>query len=161
MRTIHYSLHFRGRISSVIAGGKALRSTGSATSCTVTTTVRASGLEGALTPTQGDLAFLDSELRVTGNDSFQERGTIAFGDDSEHLIRFSTIDRGHLTPGYEPGLVAGIASCSISGGEGQFNEASGFITSTFTLTDSGELNNFHSGLIFLPDELAAHDLSAA
>jgi hypothetical protein len=35
-----------------------------------------------------ELAFFDSELRVTGPDEFSEDGAITFGEDSEHLLRF-------------------------------------------------------------------------
>ena len=151
MRTILYNMHFRGRMSSATADATALRTTGSATSCIVTTTVLPSGVETDVRSSQGDLAFLDSELRVTGEDSFQEDGTIVFGDDSEHALRFSTAGPGHLKSSPDPRTLAGTASCNIRGGRGQFAAASGFITSTFTLTDSGELNDFHSGLIFLPE----------
>jgi hypothetical protein len=120
----------------------------------LTTTVRPSGLESDLKASHGELAFLESELRVTGADSFHEDGTIVFGDGSENILRFSTIDHGHLSLGLGTGIMAGTASCNIQGGEGQFAAASGFITSTFTLTDDGELNDFHSGLIFLCESAA-------
>jgi hypothetical protein len=76
---------------------------------------------------------------------------IAFGWRSEHVLRFSGRGEGQLNPGAEPGTMAGTASWKIQGGEGQFREATGFITSTFTITNSGELSNFHCGLIFLPE----------
>lgn len=151
MRTILYTMHFKGRISSAPSDSRSLRRTGSATSCTVTTTVLPSGVEADVHASAGDMAFLDSELRVTGSDSFQEDGVIAFGDDSEHLLRFSMIGEGHLTPCPDPGTMVGTVSCNIDSGEGQFAAARGLINSTFTLTDSGELNNFQSGLIFLPE----------
>ena len=151
MRTILYTMHFRGRISAASSDSKSLRTTGSATSCTITTTVLPSGVEADVRASEGDLAFLDSELRVTGSDSFQEDGIIAFGDDSEHLLRFSTIGEGHLTACLDPGTMAGTVICNINGGKGQFVAASGFINSTFTLTESGELNDHQSGLIFLPE----------
>jgi hypothetical protein len=88
MRRILYTMQFKGRISQAVLDSKSLRTTGSATSCTVTTTVRPSGVEGDIRPSHGDLAFLDSELRVTGVDSFQEDGAIFFGDDSENVLRF-------------------------------------------------------------------------
>ena len=151
MRQIVYSMQFRGRMSCAASDAKSLRTTGSATSCIVTTTVLPSGVQSDVKASQGDLAFLESEFRVTGTDSFQGGGTIAFGEDSEHVLRFSTIGEGHLTPGAKPGTVAGTVSCNIKGGEGQFAAASGVITSTFTLTDSGELCDFHNGLIFIPE----------
>ena len=151
MRTLLYNMHFRGRMSSAVADARSLRTTGSATSCVVTTTVLPSGVEADVKAAEGDLAFLESELRVTGTDSFEEDGMIVFGDGSDNVLRFSTAGHGRLSHCLDPGTMAGTASCSVHGGTGQFAAASGFINSTFTLTDSGELNDFHSGLIFLPE----------
>jgi len=128
-----------------------LRTTGSATGCVVSTVIRPSGLQTDLKASDGDLAFLDSELRVTGPDEFREDGTITFGDDSEHVLRFSTLGQGHVTPGLEPGTMAGTASWKVEGGEGQFALARGVITSTFTLSHSGERSDFLCGMIFLPE----------
>jgi hypothetical protein len=86
---------------------------------------------------------------VTGSDNFEENGEITFGD--EHLLRFSTVGQGHVTLGPEPGTMTGTASWKVEGGEGQFAAARGFITSTFTISDSGERSDFHCGLIFLPE----------
>jgi len=133
------------------ADAEVLRTTGSATSCVVSTVIRASGVQTDLKASDGDLAFLESELRVTGPDEFQEDGTITFGDENEHVLRFSTVGQGHVSPGLEPGTMAGTASWKVDGGEGQFASARGFITSTFTITNSGERSDFHCGLIFVPE----------
>ena len=105
-------------------------------------------------PSPGELAFLDSELRVTGASSFEENGTVMFGENSEHLLHFSTIGQGRFTTGHGPGTMTGTVVCNIEGGEGEFAAACGFISSTFTLSGSGELINLHSGLIFLPETSA-------
>ncbi len=141
-------MHFRGRISA--SDSTLLRTMGSATSCTVRTTVLPSGLDADVSACAGDLAFLDAELSVTGSDSFQKAGVVTLGDENEHQFRFSTIGEGHLASSAEAGMMTGTVSCSVSGGVGQFAEASGLINSTFTLSESGELNDFQSGLIFLP-----------
>jgi len=133
------------------ADAEVLRTTGSATSCVVSTVIRASGVQTDLKASDGDLAFLESELRVTGPDEFQEDGTITFGDENEHVLRFSTVGQGHVSPGLEPGTMAGTASWKVDGGEGQFASARGFITSAFTITNSGERSDFHCGLIFVPE----------
>lgn len=109
-----------------------------------------SGLEVDISACPGDLAFVDAELLVTGSDSFQKAGVVTLGDENEHQFRFSTIGEGHLTSCAEPGMMTGTVSCRVSGGAGQFADASGIISSTFTLSQSGELNDFQSGLIFLP-----------
>jgi len=155
MREIRYMMHFRGRVSPVGNGTTPaiqttlMRTTGSATSCVVSTVVESAGVQTELKASQGDLAFLESEFRVTGPESFEEDGMIAFGDANEHVLRFSTLGQGHLTTGLEPGTMAGTASWKVEGGEGQFAGARGFISSTFTISKSGDLSDFHCGLILI------------
>lgn len=88
---------------------------------------------------------------MTGSDSFQKAGIVTLGDENEHQFRFSNIREGHLACCAASRLMTGTVSCSVNGGAGQFADASGFINSTFTLSESGELNDFQSGLIFLPE----------
>jgi hypothetical protein len=151
MRKILYTMHFRGRMSAMLNNSQSLKTTGTATSCMVSTTVRPSGVETILRASDGDLAFLDSEVRLTGPDSFQEDGTITFGDDGMHVLQFSTLGEGHFAPSPEPGNMAGTSSWRVDGGKGQFAAARGFINSTLTFGDSGEFNDIHCGLIFVPE----------
>jgi hypothetical protein len=151
MQKILYAMHFIGRTSRTAAEVEVLRSNGSAISCMVTTVVAPSGVQTELKAATGGLAFFESELRLTGPEEFQENGEIAFGDDSGHVLRFSTIGRGHMALGLDPGVMAGTSSWKVEGGEGQFRQARGFITSNFTISDTGERNDFHCGLIFVPD----------
>ena len=99
MRKILYNMHFRSQTSPVVDHSEVVRTTGSATGCVVSTMIRPSGVQADIKPSDGDLAFFESELRVTGPDQFQEDGTITIGEDSEHLLRFSTVGQGHLTLG--------------------------------------------------------------
>jgi hypothetical protein len=128
-----------------------MRTTGSAVGCVLSTTISASGIRADLTPSDGELAFFESELRLTGPDQFQEKGEIAFGDSTAHLLRFSTAGQGHFMSGFESGAITGTASWRVESGEGQFAAARGFITSNFTITASGDRYDFQSGVIFLPD----------
>jgi len=151
MRQILYTMHFKGRTSRASPDSQLLRTIGSATSCVVSTVIRGSGVETRLQASEGDLAFLDSELRVTGPDSYREDGSITFGDDNANVLWFSTLGEGHFTSSIAPGTMAGSASWKVNGGEGQFAAAQGFITSNFTLSEAGELSDFHCGLIFVPE----------
>lgn len=144
-------MHFRGQTSPSADRSKLLRTSGSAPGCVVRTTICQSGIQTDVSASDGDLAFLESELRVTGPDQYREDGKIMFGDDTGHLLRFSTVGEGRITMGVEPGTMAGAASWKVEGGEGQFAAARGFIASTFTITKSGERSDFHCGLIFLPE----------
>jgi len=151
MRQILYTMHFKGRTSRASPDSQLLRTIGSATSCVVSTVIRGSGVETSLQASEGDLAFLDSELRVTGPDSYREDGSITFGDDNANVLWFSTLGEGHFTSSIAPGTMAGSASWKVNVGEGQFAAAQGFITSNFTLSEAGELSDFHCGLIFVPE----------
>ena len=150
MHRVTYTMHFRGQATSAGGDPKILKATSSATSSTVTTIISSAGLDTRVKPEDGQLVFFESEVRLTGPDSFEESGSITFGDDTDHLLRFSTIGRGHLAPNLEPGVMAGTVCWKIEGGEGQFAGAQGFITSTFLITESGDLNDYQSALIFLP-----------
>ena len=115
------------------------------------TVVGPSGAETTLHPAAGDLAFVEAEIRLTGKDAFEGSGVLTFGEDAEHTIRFSSAKTGQLGPSALPGVLAGAVSWKVDGGAGRFASAGGFITSTFTLTDSGELNEYQCGLVFTPD----------
>jgi hypothetical protein len=148
MRQIIYSMHFQGRSSRAAGEARLIKTSESATSCTLRTTISAEGVECRQEAVDGDLAFLESEIQITGRESFSERGTISFGED--HVLRFSTVHDGHLGPSACPETVAGAANWRVDGGEGQFAEATGLITSNFTITDAGEINDYHLGIIFVP-----------
>ena len=151
MKQINYTLHFRGQASRSADDTGVLRTTGSGTSCTLDTTVRATGVETALHAKPGDLAFMESELRLHGQDAFDGTGVLTFGDDGDHALRFSTLATGHLAPSAAPGVMTGAVSWKIDGGSGNFEGASGVITSAFTLTESGDLSEYHCGLLFVPE----------
>ena len=90
-------------------------------------------------------------MRLTGEDAFEGKGVLTFGDEGEHGLQFATVHAGHLGPSAVPGMMAGSVSWHVKGGTGRFQSATGLITSTFTLTDSGELSEYHCGLIFVAD----------
>jgi hypothetical protein len=149
MRQLVYTMHFRGQVSRSSADGQTLRATSSGTSCTMQTVVGPSGAETTLQPAPGDLAFIESELHLSGNEAFEGGGTLAFGDDGDSLLRFSTSRTGQLGPSGIPGILAGAVTWKVDGGEGRFASASGFIVSAFTVTESGELSEYQTGLVFL------------
>lgn len=152
MRKIFYTMHFRGQTSPAKSDPKVLRTTASATSSVLTTKIRESGVQSELQASDGELAFLESELRLTSPELFQGNGSITVGDDGEHVLRFSVVEHGHLDPEIEPGTVTGTSSWKVNGGEGQFSNARGFITSAFTITAAGEFTDYQLGLLFFPDE---------
>ena len=145
-------MHFRGQTSSAKSDPKVLRTTASATSSVLTTKIRESGVQSELQASDGELAFLESELRLTSPVLFQGSGSITVGDEGEHVLRFSVVEHGHLDSEIEPGTVTGTSSWKVDGGEGQFSNARGFITSAFTITSAGEFTDYQLGLLFFPEE---------
>ena len=92
-------------------------------------------------------ARLESEMLFSDPTTFREHGTIVFSPENE--LRFRTLGTGHLAPSPTPGLRHGTVIWELDGGRGRFADASGRITSTFTVTDEGEVADQHLGLIFL------------
>jgi hypothetical protein len=148
MKQIIYSMHFRGWTSPAAEGSGVLKATTSATSCHFHTTIGIDGVNGTYEAADGDLAFLESEITLAGADAFSETGTISFGD--KHSLHFANAQDGHLGPSAQPDTMAGTVSRKVQGGEGQFAGATGFITSNFTVTNTGELNEYQFAVIFVP-----------
>src|SRR5215472_13768948 len=84
MKQIVYTMHFRGQASPSVEDAALLKTTGTGTSCTMETVVGPTGVETTLHPARGDLAFLESEVRLAGNEAFEGRGVLTFGDSGEH-----------------------------------------------------------------------------
>jgi len=146
MAQITYNLQFRG--AAAPSGEGVMKATTSATSCRMETIIGDDGVKGVFGPAEGGLAFFESEVRVTAQESFTESGTITFGD-GDHSLRFSTVGQGHLAPSADTKIMHGSVIWRVDGGEGQFEGASGLITSNFTLSDTGEVVDHHFGLIWV------------
>src|SRR5262249_40568826 len=102
-----------------------------------------------LQPVVGDEATLESEWIFTGATTFQEAGTIAFGQGG-HRLRFSTFGSAHLA------ATAGDAGPHrspirlLEGGGGQFASASGLIASVFCLRDGLTVVDHQIGVLLIP-----------
>jgi hypothetical protein len=148
MREVIYAMRFSGQAEPVGDVGNVLRAATSAPSSTLTATVGAEGLEGTLAAIPGGEATFESEVTFTGETSFQETGTITFGEG--HRLRFSTVGSGYLAPSADPGRKHGTVMWRLEGGEGQFAEASGLITSNFFVDDRLGVVDHHFGVLLLP-----------
>jgi hypothetical protein len=151
MRQVIYAMHFRGQTSPSGEDTKILKIASSGTSCRMDTVVTPTGVETTLHSTPGDLAFLEAEVRLTEKHGFEGEGVLTFGDEGEHGISFKTVEAGHLGPSPLPSVMSGTVSWRVEGGSGRFKAATGFIASTFTLSEAGELSDYHCGLLFIPD----------
>jgi len=159
MRQIIYALRFTGQAAPVGTSPTVMKTLTTAASCTLTTIVDQDGLRSTLEPAAGGQAtfessvtfvggFEASEVTSSGEGGFMETGTITFGE-CGHRLHFSTIGQGYIGPSAEPNLRHGTVMWRIDGGEGQFDGAQGLITSNFTVSDSGDITDYHSGVIFL------------
>jgi hypothetical protein len=142
MKPITYSLQFRG-LAAELEGG--LRKQASAPGCALVTSLTHEGVTGSFVWAPGqDEAFLESTLAFTGREAFEERGTIVFAHGHALHIR----GRGRLAPSSDPHLRHGTVTWEIVGGDGQFEGASGRITSNFLVSDTGDLTENQLGVIF-------------
>ena len=148
MRQLVYAMRFTGRATPASPDGTVLKAATTAPSATVTSIVGSTGLAGTLEPAAGGTATFASEVTFTGATSFQDVGTIAFGNG--HLLRFSTVGSGYLGPSPDPALKHGTVSWRVEGGEGQFAGASGLITSNVVVGEDLAVTDHHLGVLFLP-----------
>jgi len=146
MRQIIYSLQFRGQAAAVRAG--VLKAITTAPSCRRETVVGPEGVHGVLENVAGESISFESEVTFTGETSFHEEGTIAFGGNG-HRLRFSTVGQGYLAASADPSQQQGAVTWKIEEGEGQFARASGLITSNFLVGAAGEVIDNHFGVIFV------------
>jgi hypothetical protein len=148
MREVLYAMRFTGKAAPSGEGGNVLTAKTKAPSSSLTSTIGAEGLTGALAPAPGAEATFASEVTFTSETSFQEAGTITFG--AGNSVRFSTVGSGHLAPSADPGRKHGAVMWRVNGGEGQFAGASGLITSNFFVDEDLGVVDHHFGVLHLP-----------
>ena len=148
MRQLIYAMRFTGHAAPVGTAGNVLKAATTAPSSTLTSTVGPDGLAGDLQPAAGGEAAFASEVTFTGENSFQEVGTIAFGNG--HRLRFATVGEGYLGASADPARKHGSVMWRVEGGEGQFAGASGLITSNFFVGADLAVTDHHFGVLFVP-----------
>lgn len=145
MQQIVYAMQFRG--TGAPADDGAMHAATSSPSTRITSSVGSSGLSGKIDMADGEQATFTSEVRMTGDTSFTESGTITFGEGNS--FDFSTIGEGFMGPSPEAGTAHGAVSWRIDRGTGQFDRATGIITSNFTFSEQGEVEDHQFGVIWL------------
>jgi hypothetical protein len=142
MKPITYSLQFRGTAAQLERG---LRKEARAPGCALVTSLTPAGVEGTFSWAPGDdEAIFESTLAFTGGGGFDEEGSILFA--RGHVLRVR--GRGQLAASSDPHLLHGTVVWEVAGGDGQFGDAGGRITSNFLLSDTGELTENQLGVIF-------------
>ncbi len=118
----------------------------------VTTRLEAAGVATTIAPLEGATAALDLSYRLNGDGTlFLEWGTLHFGDDAGSSVTFSSVGAGTLGAADVDGFSHGLVTYSVTSGTGQFDGASGLITSNFLLdATTNELIDTHLGVIRTP-----------
>ncbi len=107
-----------------------------------TFTFRANG-----TGPNGEAVTTQSDV-VMEPDGFKEAGSIEYAGRGK--VFFETVGLGTLSPSPVADLSFGAVVWRITGGEGEFQGASGHITSNFAVTAAGEAVDNNYSRIFLP-----------
>ena len=144
MAPLLYSLQFRGFARAVSSDVLEARATAPASM--LVTSIGADGLRGHFESGETDEALLESRL-VIADGALDVSGRVTVGH--SNLLRFRALGRGRLNRSPDPHLRQGAIVCEIVGGEGQFDCATGRITSNLLLSDSGDLTDTHLGVLFL------------
>lgn len=110
--------------------------------------LEAVGADGS--PFAVDRAAYVNEVIFTGESTFTESGTIAFGDGGDELD-VETVGEGTLGPSAEPGVLHGAVVWRIAGGRGRFAGAGGLVTSNFLLRPATRrVEDRQVAVVFLP-----------
>lgn len=148
MEPVVYVMRFEGKgTPDETEGG--LRIFARAHGCTITTGLGTHGeIRSRLQETGTALAELVSRVIPHGEGAFEERGSIAFGGETNRLD-FATVGMGCIHPAGEDGVQQGTATWAVTGGTGPFEGARGLITSNFTITPARHILDYQVGVIYL------------
>jgi hypothetical protein len=158
MRQMTYTLQLQGKWSPLGTSPNVMKATLVATGGNLTA-AHPDGLATALEPGQGEQVTCESDVTFlggfevpegtsAGEAGFKETGFIALGG-GEHHLRFSTIGQGYIGPSADPHVRQGAVIYQVESGEGQFRGAQGLLTSTFLVSENGDLTSYQTGVIFI------------
>jgi hypothetical protein len=148
MQRLIYAMRFIGQATPASDDGTVLKAATAAPSISLVSMVSLDGLASAAHPVDGGSAIFESDVTFTGETSFQEIGSIAFGEGN--VLRFGTVGSGYLGPSADPARKHGTVMWRVEGGEGQFTGASGLITSNFMVDGDRKITDHHFGVLWLP-----------
>lgn len=102
------------------------------------------GLDAALTQ-GGRSATLSATVETDDYGGFTETGEISFGAGA---IRYSTRGEGFIEDTEEENIQQGCVIRQVEGGSGIFENATGYIVSTFTVSEDAVIRDSQSAVIF-------------
>lgn len=147
MKQVTYALQFRGRAEPKNAEGTVLKAATSSPSSAITTAVTGAGVQSAVQAIDGGEATFSSEVRVGEGGDFDESGTVTFG--AGNSFQFETVGAGRMGPSPNEGINAGCIMWRIVAGTGQFADAVGYVTSNFTVSADGSVEDNQFGVIWV------------
>jgi hypothetical protein len=151
MQPVTFSMQFRGHTTPLSPG--VLTARASAPSGALVTRIDEDGVHGTFEALEGEEALLERRLTFLDETTFEEVGTISFGNGN--ALRFRSVDAGALVPSPDPELRQGTSAWEIDGGAGAFAAATGRIVSNFLVSETGELTDHELGVLFIPGGGAA------
>lgn len=95
---------------------------------------------------------MESRVTLLDGDEFELAGTVGFG--GGNALRFRSLGHGVIRPTPWAGMRLASVICEIDGGAGDLESASGRITSSFLVSDTGELTEHQVGFVFVGSEQA-------
>ena len=96
---------------------------------------------------KGERVTNESEVVMMG-EGFKETGSIEYS--GRGRVKFETVGHGSIEPSPVPDLQCGAVIWRITEGEGEFQGASGYITSNFTAAANGEAVDNNYVRLFIP-----------
>lgn len=148
MTHLVFALQFRGHGAPVPGREDLRRGRTAAPSQGFRTVLTATGVEAGVEPLRGETATLEAEVHLQGDGRFVESGRIRYGVFG--AVTFRTVGHGVRGPSGLPGLVTGVVLWEVTGGEGGLAGARGYITSSFSVTDAGEVVDTQVAQLVLP-----------
>ena len=148
MSQLTFVMQFTGTATPPATPTELLKIHASADSSSFSTVIGETGVSATVESAYGEKATFESEATFTSPSSFTETGTITYGA-GEHQLHFSTVGEGTIGPSTEPTVQSGAVMWKIESGTGQFEGATGFITSNFIVEAQGSVIDNQLAVVFL------------
>jgi hypothetical protein len=147
MRQLTFVLQFKGSGAPVPGSDNRLRARTTATGQIFRSLLDPKGIHAVVEAADMTTAVFESEVQITGAGTFVESGSITYG--AAGKVTFKTVGQGVIGPSPKTDLQRGAVIWEVTGGEGQLADASGLITSNFTLSDKGDVIDNQFALLFV------------
>ena len=149
MRQLSFVLQFQGSAAPVAGSSQTLQAQTTAANQAFRTVLGSDGIQATLEALGGGQATFASRVVVNADSSFDETGTITYGNLG--TIEFKTLGKGYMFPSGIEGLQRGGVLWDVTSGTGQFAGATGVIASNFSVSSEGKVVDNHFAVLYLPE----------